>query len=164
MKRTKKAGIVLLCLCVCLACLCAGIIIFTKKDPGKLEYDDREFQELLDENTLLYEQNLRDAYSIPEDTGVKEYLGESYDKELKKENEKYIARRHAVQVLAEQYCGIEPLDYDELHKLMESENASRAEKIADGGVVYEMKKVVDKHKMLCYALPATAEDSRCCEA
>lgn len=136
MKRTKKAGIVLLCLCVCLACLCAGIIIFTKKEPGKLEYDDREFRELLDENTLLYEQNLRDAYSIPEDTGVKEYLGESYDKELEKENEKYIARRHAVQLLAEQYCGIEPLDYDELYELMESENASRAEKIADGEVVY----------------------------
>ena len=130
------AGIALLCLCVCLACLCAGIIIFTKKDPGKLGYDDREFQELLDENTLLYEQNLRDAYSIPEDTGVKEYLGESYDKELEKENEKYIARRHAVQLLAEQYCGIEPLDYDELYALMESENASRAEKIADGEVVY----------------------------
>ena len=77
MKRSKKAGIGLLCLCICLICLCAGVIIFMKKEPEKLEYDDREFQELLDENTLLYEQNLRDAYSIPEDTGVKEYLGES---------------------------------------------------------------------------------------
>ena len=61
---------------------------------------------------------------------VKDCLGDSYDEELAKENEKYIARRRAVRILAEQYCDIEPLDYDELHELMESENASRAEKIA----------------------------------
>lgn len=136
MRRFKKAGIgLLLCLCIC---LCAGAVFFAvrRRDSGELEYSETEFRELLDENALLYEQNLRDAYSIPDDVSVKDCLGDSYDEELAKENEKYIARRRAVQILAEQYCDIEPLDYDELHELMESENASRAEKIADGEVVY----------------------------
>lgn len=104
MRRVKKAGIgLLLCLCIC---LCAGAVIFAvrRRDSGELEYSETEFRELLDENALLYEQNLRDAYSIPDDVSVKDCLGDSYDEELAKENEKYIARRRAVQILAEQLC------------------------------------------------------------
>ena len=102
MRRFKKAGIgLLLCLCICLG---AGAVIFAvrRRDSGELEYSETEFRELLDENALLYEQNLRDAYSIPDDVSVKDCLGDSYDEELAKENEKYIASRRAVQILAEQ--------------------------------------------------------------
>ena len=76
MRRFKKAGIgLLLCLCIC---LCAGAVIFAvrRRDSGELEYSETEFRELLDENALLYEQNLRDAYSIPDDVSVKDCLGD----------------------------------------------------------------------------------------
>ena len=74
MRRFKKAGIgLLLCLCIC---LCAGAVIFAvrRRDSGELEYSETEFRELLDENALLYEQNLRDTYSIPDDVSVKDCL------------------------------------------------------------------------------------------
>lgn len=123
---------------ICLVCagLCMGIFLLRDSEEERLEYDEQEFQALLEENELLYEQNLRTAYKIPTDTEVKEYLGRSYMDEIRKENKKYIAHRRAVQILAKQYCDIEPLDYDELLAAMEEENASRAEKIADGKIVY----------------------------
>lgn len=135
MKLFTKITIGLLCVG-----LCVGILVFHSVQKNELKYDDREFQELLKENELLYEQNLRVSHKIPSGIGVKEYLGESYRDEMQKENEKYIARRKAIQILAEQYCDIEPLDYDGLLKLMEDENDSRAQRIAKGEVIYGVQK------------------------
>lgn len=135
MKLLKKIVIGLLCAGL-------GVCVFTscqsKKDA--FEYDEREFQMYMEENELLYEQKLREEERIPSDVSVKEYLGDAYTKEMEKENEQYVARRKAVQILAEQYCDIEPLDYDELLEEMEKENDSRAEKIAAGEVVYGVRK------------------------
>lgn len=106
-------------------------------------YQD-EYELLLKDHRLQYEQVLRQRLNVPDDLSLLEYLKgdqEEYDRLIAELHREELIRVRVQQELAFEYGVIDqPFSYERFLQELENENSARAQKLAAGEPIYGIKK------------------------